>query len=301
MIDKIRILIHGGAGTIHIEEDNKTFIEQNLKSLKKIIENNYKNLLAGAPALQVAEQAVIELEDCEGFNAGRGSVLNSDGVAELDAAIMDGRTHAAGAVAAVQKIKNPITGARVIMEYSQHVMLAGPNADRFCEQHNVVTAPPEYFITLDRLQQLAKARQEGHVQDVDALGTVGAVVRDVRGNLAAATSTGGKANKTPGRVGDTPIIGAGTWADNKTCAVSATGDGEFFIRTAFAHSIAAMLTYKNESIESAAKQMLEEVAILGGEGGCIVIDHLGNYAMPYNTLGMYRGWLDENGNAQSAV
>lgn len=297
----IRLLIHGGAGTVLVTDENRHLILENLEALKHIVELNYQSLLAGASAFDVAEQAVIELENAESFNAGRGAVLNSSGFAELDAAIMDGRTGAAGAIAAVQRVKNPISGARAIISYSQHVMLVGPHADQFCERHHVEMANPDYFITPDRLDQLKKAHRQGHAQDVDSLGTVGAVVRDLRGNLAAATSTGGKTNKTPGRVGDTPIIGAGTWADNKTCAVSATGDGEYFIRTSFAHGIAMLIEHKLATLEEAARQMLQCVADLGGEGGCIAIDYLGNYSLAFNSLGMYRGWVDDKGVAYSSI
>ncbi len=159
----------------------------------------------------------------------------------------------------------------------------------------------QYFITEDRRLQLEKAQREGHVKDIDVLGTVGAVVRDVYGNLATATSTGGKTNKTPGRVGDSPIIGAGTWADNSCCAISATGDGEMFIKSVFAHEVAARVKYKEELLSVACKQILQEVKQLGGEGGCIGIDKDGNIVMEYNTLGMYRGWIDEVGQSFSAI
>lgn len=301
MQNKIRLLIHGGAGTINVTEKNKEFIANNLQELKQIITKNYQALLSGAFALDVAEQAVIALENYEGFNAAHGAVLNNDGRAELDAAIMDGKDRAAGAVAAVQRIKNPISGARAVMEYSQHVMLAGSNADVFCEQRRIEIVDPKYFLTKIREQQLQNAQQEGHAQNIDSLGTVGAVVCDIYGNLAAATSTGGKANKIPGRVGDSPIIGAGTWADNNTCAVSGTGDGEYFIRCTFAHEIVALLEYKNLDLKSACEQALKQVAALGGEGGCIAIDKHGNVAMTFNTMGMYRGWVDNQGVACSAV
>lgn len=301
MKEKIRLLIHGGAGMININDKNQGLIENNLQTLKQIVESNYQALLSGASALEVAEQAVIAMEDYEGFNAGRGAVLNMDGVAELDASIMDGKNQIAGAVAAVQRIKNPISGARAIMQYSPHVILAGPNADIFCEQHRVQMVSGDYFITEDRLNQLHQAQREGHVQDLDSLGTVGAVVRDLHGNLAAATSTGGKTNKTPGRVGDSPIIGAGTWAQNDTCAVSGTGDGEAFIRCAFAQAISARLQYNISDLNSACKFMLKKVAALGGEGGCIAIDKQGDIAMIFNTLGMYRGWIDAHGVANSAI
>lgn len=301
MKDMIRLVIHGGAGNINVSDKDKHVIEKNLKVLKDIVDKNYQLLANGASALEIAEKAVIDLENDEGFNAGRGAVLNSNGVAELDAGIMDGRNRLAGAVAAATQIKNPISGARAIMEYSQHVMLVGNNADIFCEQHRVEIVKNSYFITEHRKKQLAQMRSEGHVLDIDSLGTVGAVVRDFHGNLATATSTGGKANKTPGRVGDSPIFGAGTWADNNTCAISATGDGEMFMRCAFTHAIATRIQFNICDLNTACQEMLDQIASIGGEGGCIAIDKQGNIAMFFNTFGMYRAWIDAQGVAHSAV
>lgn len=298
---KPTLLIHAGAGNIQINSANQEVVTQHLQQLKKIITDNYQMLLSGKTALDVVEQAVMDLENYEGFNAGRGAVLNSDGIAELDAAIMNGANRAAGAVAAVQRVKNPVSGARAVMEYSQHVLLAGNNADRFCERHRLVMAEPDYFITQARKKQLEQAMNQGHVQDLDSLGTVGAVAFDIYGNLAAATSTGGKANKIPGRVGDSPIVGAGTWADNATCAVSGTGDGEIFIRCVFAHQIDVLIRYQEMDLQAACEQALTQVANLNGEGGCIAIDKNGEIAMAFNTAGMYRGWVDKEGTAHTAI
>jgi beta-aspartyl-peptidase (threonine type) len=214
---------------------------------------------------------------------------------------MDGRSRAAGGVAAVMHIKNPISGARAVMEYSQHVLLAGVNAEHFCKKQQIELADHNYFITANRKKQLQQMQAEGHALDLDSLGTVGAVACDSYGNLAAATSTGGKANKIPGRVGDSPIIGAGVWADNKTCAISATGDGEIFIRSVFAHEIAALITYKNLDLKSACEAALQQVAALGGEGGCIAIDKNGEVVMAFNTPGMYRAWINHEGVAEASI
>lgn len=300
-MNKPVIVIHGGAGTIQITKANVALIEQHLQQLKTIINANYQSLLSGKLALDVVEETVIALENYEGFNAGRGSVLNADGVAEMDASIMDGRNRTAGAVAAIMRAKNPISGARAVMEYSEHVLLAGANADKFCQQHAIEMKDTSYFITEHRKKQLQQMQTQGHPLDLDSLGTVGAVACDIYGNLAAATSTGGKANKIPGRVGDSPIIGAGIWADNKTCAVSATGDGEIFIRTLFAHEIAAMMTHKNLDLKNVCDAVLQQVAAFNGEGGCIAIDSQGEIVMAFNTAGMYRAWVDKKGIAHALV
>jgi beta-aspartyl-peptidase (threonine type) len=301
MKENIRLLIHGGAGSIHLAGENKMNSLQNLQGLCDIVKRHYLFLLGGEDAIDIAEQAVIDLENYEGFNAGRGAVLNGDGIAELDASIMDGRHRRAGAIAGVQRVKNPISGARGEMEHSRHVMLAGANADLFCQQHGVETVTPDYFITSARQDQLRQAKQKGHAPDLKSFGTVGAVVCDIRGNLAAATSTGGKTNKVPGRIGDSSIIGAGTWADNNTCAVSATGDGEVLMRSVFAHGIAMMIQLNIADLSTACLQMLNLVAKLGGEGGCIAIDKQGHTVMRFNSSGMYRGWIDKEGKAHSAV
>lgn len=294
------IAIHAGAGTINIREDNQARIQQQLEVLRQVVQQSYAALQNGTTALDVVEQAVMMLEDDEGFNAGRGSVLNAQGVAEMDAAIMDGNRRAGG-LAAVQRAKNPISGARAVMEYSNHVLLAGTNADKFCEERGLEMAEPSYFITSWRKQQWQEMHILGHALNIDALGTVGAVARDKSGHLAAATSTGGKANKIPGRVGDSPILGAGTWADNRTCAISGTGDGDIFMRCVFAHEIHAQMIYQKADLKTACQSALNQVATFGGEGGCIAIDKHGNLVIQFNTTGMFRAWVDGAGEVQAEV
>lgn len=295
------LAIHAGAGNFNIQKTNQTELAQHLKTLQQVVKDGYQALQSGVSALDVVEQAVIALENYPGFNAGRGSVLTSAGTVEMDASIMDGNNRKAGAVAVVKRVKNPVSGARAVMTRSHHVMLVGEGADEFCEQQHLSMEDNEYFIVEARRKQLQQAQTLGQVQDIDALGTVGAVAYDKQGHLAAATSTGGKANQLPGRVGDSPIIGAGVWADNQTCAISGTGDGEIFIRTCFAHNIHSQLLLKNADLKTACEIALKNVAQLNGEGGCIAIDRNGKLIIMFNTSGMFRGWIDEIGVAQAAV
>jgi beta-aspartyl-peptidase (threonine type) len=249
------------------------------------------------------------MEDSPLFNAGKGSVLNHEGFVELDAAIMDGATHRAGAVAAVRRVKNPIDAARAVMERTTHVLLVGAGADAFAEEAGLKLEPPEYFITEERRKQweeviqAEKRRSEAEPGRWKAqMGTVGAVALDRRGNLAAGTSTGGLVGKKVGRVGDSPLIGAGTFADNATCAVSATGHGEFFIRYSVAHDVAAQMEYKKLSLKRAARLVVKEKLVrIGGEGGLIAIDRLGNIAMPFNSEGMYPGSIAVDGQPHIAI
>jgi beta-aspartyl-peptidase (threonine type) len=253
------------------------------------------------------------MEDSPLFNAGKGAVFTSAGTNELDSSIMDGRTLSAGAVAGLKHVKNPISLARMVMEKSPHVMMVGEGAEAFAKQQGVELVPQSYFYTERRWQELQRikdeekqhsnppkksSRVEAPLLGEDGLhGTVGAVALDMAGNLAAGTSTGGMTNKKFGRVGDSPVIGAGTYADNQTCAVSATGDGEFFIRAAVAHDISALVGYKGMSVQDAADRALEKVKKLGGTGGVIVLDREGNFATPFNTAGMYRGHIGPDGKA----
>lgn len=296
-MQKIKFAIHAGAGVINLTDKTPAHLEV----LRTVVQEGYQALANGVEALDVVEQAVNKLENYEGFNAGRGAVLTSAGTVELDAAIMDGKDRQAGALAAVQHVKNPVSGARAVMAYSKHVLMVGKEADQFCKEHQLVMVDADYFITEQRRKQLQQAHDLGHVQDLDALGTVGAVARDIHGHLAAATSTGGKANQLPGRVGDSPIIGAGTWADDNTCAISGTGDGEIFIRCSFAHTIHSYLQHRDSDLKAACQHALMQVAALGGEGGCIAISKEGEVVIMFNTSGMFRGWVDEDGQVHVAV
>jgi beta-aspartyl-peptidase (threonine type) len=245
--------------------------------------------------------AVLVLEDDPLFNAGRGAVLNEAGRHELDASIMEGVTLRAGAVAGTRRIRNPILAARAVMEQLPHVMLVGAGADAFARKQGLKLVKQEYFTTPQRVvsRELAQLRKRGRVggkaSAAEQHGTVGAVALDAMGNLAAATSTGGFTNKMVGRVGDTPIIGAGTYASNATCAVSGTGDGEFFMRAVLAHNVSARMSYLGESLFVAARRALGEVAALGGTGGLIAVDRQGRIALPFNTEGMYRAYVRRGG------
>jgi beta-aspartyl-peptidase (threonine type) len=264
-------------------------------------------LKKGGACLDAVVAAITLLEDSPLFNAGKGAVFTSAGTNELDSSIMEGRTLKAGAVAGVKRIKNPILLARLVMEQSPHVMMTGEGAEAFAVQKGVELVDPKYFYTEERWQQLQRIKEaeknpppkssklEPAPFDEHKFGTVGAVALDQSGNLGAGTSTGGMTNKRFGRIGDSPIIGAGTYADNETCAVSCTGDGEYFIRVAVAHDISAQMRYAGKTVERAAADSLEKVAKIGGTGGLIALDRRGNFAMPFNTSGMYRGWIGANG------
>jgi isoaspartyl peptidase/L-asparaginase-like protein (Ntn-hydrolase superfamily) len=232
--------------------------------------------------------AVVVLEDDPLFNAGRGAVYNAAGKHELDASIMDGATLRAGAVAAVSRIRNPILAARAVMEHSPHVLLVGKGAEALGRARELAFAPSSYFHTAARLEALRRKLRHHH-------GTVGAVALDRDGNLAAATSTGGFTGKLPGRVGDSPIVGAGTWAENATCAVSGTGQGELFMRTALAHDVAARIKYRKQSLHRAATTALTAIARLGGDGGLVAVDRRGNLAMPFNSQAMLRACIGRDG------
>ena len=265
----------------------------------------YEILKRGGSSLDATEAVVRVFEDDPNFNAGRGSVFTSIGTNELDAAVMDGKTLRAGAVACLEHIKNPISLARLVMEKSGHVMMAGEGAEAFGKKNGADFVEQKYFYTKERwdaLEKVKAAEKSGGsggkkfiISDQDRHGTVGAVALDKNGNLAAATSTGGTTNKRAGRVGDSPVIGAGTYANNATCAVSATGDGEYFIRATVGHDISALMEYRGMSLKEAAQAVLDKVAKLGGTGGLIAIDRQGNIVLPFNTSGMYRGYVDPNG------
>ena len=263
------------------------------KGLARALEAGHAVLVKGGTSLDAVCAAVVEMEDDALFNAGRGACYNTDEKHELDAAVMDGATRRAGAVGAVMRIKNPVLAARAVMEKSRHVLLIGAGAERFAKAHGVKLVAPSYFDTRSRLLALRRKVQGHH-------GTVGAVALDAEGHLAAATSTGGYTGKLPGRVGDTPVIGAGTYAD-ELCAVSGTGLGEAFIRTVLAHDIAARLRYAGENLSTASAAALARILQLGGDGGLIALDRRGNIAMPFNSEGMYRGAIDKRGGRTIAI
>ena len=305
----IRLAIHGGAGVIERENMGAEAETRYRDALKDITSSTLALLQGGASAMDAVEHAVRMLENCPLFNAGFGGVLNADGEVEMDAAIMDGTDRSCGAVAAVRNVRHPISVARAVADRTEHVMLAGDAAWRFAATDQQELCQPGDLVTDDRRMQLASARRSGRVSlDHDEatavqnkMGTVGAVARDDRGRLAAATSTGGMTNKLPGRVGDSPLIGAGTWADNETCAVSGTGHGEFFIRVAVAYDLHARITYGHEPLRTASAASLERVAKMGGSGGLIAIDQSGKVELAFNSPGMYRGWVDDSGMVRVAI
>ncbi|MDZ4824644.1 MAG: isoaspartyl peptidase/L-asparaginase [Flavobacteriales bacterium] len=292
---KFTIAIHGGAGTISRTSMTPGKETEYTNALHEALNIGYAVLERGGASLDAVESAVMSLENCPLFNAGRGSVFTHEGHHEMDASIMGGDTLAAGAVAIVRSVQNPISLARAVMEHSEHVMLCGEGAEVFARKQNLSFQPKSYFNTEHRHQQLLKAKEENTIQldhsGEKKFGTVGAVALDANGNLAAATSTGGMTNKQWGRIGDTPIIGAGTYANNKTCAVSCTGHGEFFIRAVVAYDVSCLMEYGGMSLQEASQLVINEKLVkLGGEGGFIAIDASGNICLPFNSEGMYRGW-----------
>ncbi|PIE77626.1 MAG: beta-aspartyl-peptidase [Candidatus Delongbacteria bacterium] len=291
-MDKLVLLIHGGAGNIKKSDSEEKF-KRHLKGLKASLEAGRKILEEGGTALDAVIASVKVMEDDPSFNAGKGSVFTHNEKNEMDAAVMDGKTLNNGAVSGVSNVKNPILLAKKVLEYKDHSFLANEGALEFAKENGLDIVDNEYFKTEVRYNQLLKARGEkkialDHDIDEEKYGTVGAVALDSHGNLAAATSTGGITNKRYGRVGDTPIIGSGTYADNETCAVSCTGIGEQFIKFNVAYDIAARIKYKGESVEKASLENIEN-RLNKDDGGLIVVDKYGNYSLPFNSNGMYRG------------
>jgi beta-aspartyl-peptidase (threonine type) len=303
--ENVRIVIHGGAGTIERGKITPEKESEYRAGLERALTAGYEILKRGGSGLDATEAAVRVLEDDPHFNAGKGSVFTSAGTNEMDASIMDGKTLKAGAVAGVKHVKNPIGLARLVMEKSPHVMLDCAGAEAFAKENGVELVDEKYFFTQERwdaLQKIKEAEKHGGVggknffiSEHDRHGTVGAVALDKNGDLAAATSTGGTTNKLPGRIGDTPVIGAGTYANNQTCAVSCTGDGEYFIRVGAAHEVSTLMQYRGMKLQAAAQMALDAVKKLGGSGGLIATDRNGEVALPFNTNGMYRGYVDPNG------
>jgi beta-aspartyl-peptidase (threonine type) len=324
---KMALAVHGGAGTIlkslmtpELEDEYRGGLEEALKRGWDVLEK-------GGSALDCVEAAVCSLEDFPLFNAGRGSVFTHEGKIEMDASIMDGRSMRAGAVGFVKNVKNPIRLARLVMDKTEHVFLAGAGANQFAQDMNVEMADDAYFFTELRYEQLLKAREHGvvvldHVPEEQIIlegldgvgapdqrtirepkpvGTVGAVACDGEGNIAASTSTGGMTNKKFGRVGDTPLIGSGTFAENATCAVSCTGHGEYFMIGVAAYDVAARMKYQGVDLSTAARETIEHLTALGGEGGLIAVDALGNVALPFNSEGMYRGYISTDNAAVTFI
>jgi len=289
----IAIAIHGGAGALPRRKMTPAASARYKAGLARALGAGYEVLKAGGKSLDAVCAAVVALEDSPLFNAGRGACYNSDEKHELDASVMDGATLRAGAVAAVSRIRNPVLAARAVMEKSRHVLLVGRGAERFARQQGLALVDESYFHTRSRLTALRK-RIEGHH------GTVGAVALDANGNLAAATSTGGYTGKLPGRVGDSPIIGAGNYADD-ACAVSGTGIGEAFIRGVLAYDVAARMHYRGESLPAAARAAMKKLAGLKADGGLIAVDRRGNIAMPFISEGMYRAAIDPRGRRTIAI
>lgn len=314
------LVIHGGAGTIlkknMTPEKEKAYRDK----LTEALQTGYDILKNGGTSEDAVQATIMVMEDSPLFNAGKGSVYTNNETNEMDAAIMDGKTLKAGAVAGVRTIKNPITAARMVKDQSEHVMLMGEGAEEFASKNGIIIVDTSYFFDQNRLNQLRELKEkekavldhdgdQGSIQpdsseiefNVDMnpdkkFGTVGAVALDKNGNLAAGTSTGGMTNKKYGRVGDAPIIGAGTYANNKTCAVSCTGHGEYFIRNVVAYDVSAMMEYKNISLEQAANEIVnEKLEKQDGRGGLIAVDSNGNITMPFNTPGMYRGYVKADG------
>lgn len=306
------IVIHGGAGTITKASMTPEKEQAYQQGLNQALDVGYAILQRGGTALDAVEEAVKIMEDNPLFNAGKGAVFTNEGKNELDASIMDGKTLKAGAVAGVTTIRNPITAARAVMEKSEHVLMVREGAEKFAAGNGCAVVRSSYFHTKDRWEGLQKAKRadslknlkqspgKSHLRQPDnpdkKYGTVGAVALDRHGNLAAATSTGGMTNKKFGRVGDSPVIGAGTYANNKTCAVSCTGWGEYFIRLVMAKTISDRMELAKESLQEASEEMImKQLPELGGDGGMIGVDKEGNVTMVFNTSGMYRGFRKSNG------
>lgn len=316
--NKYILVIHGGAGTITRANMSAEKEVAYRAALTLALQKGYDALKAGKTSLDAVEAAIHVMEDSPLFNAGKGAVFTHDGRNEMDASLMDGKTLMAGAVAGVTTIKNPISAARAVMEKSEHVMMVGPGAEAFAKQAGLEIVDPSYFYTKERWDGLQKAIKEdstkavldhgskksmklGTINKDYKFGTVGAVALDQAGNLAAGTSTGGMTNKKYGRVGDSPIIGAGTYANNETAGISCTGWGEFYIRNVVAHDISAMMEYKQLSVADAAKAVLDKVGKMGGDGGLIALDKKGHVTMPFNTEGMYRGTVTADGKIEVLI
>lgn len=308
------VAVHGGAGTMPKKQMSPEIEKASNDALRNALESAYRILSAGGNAVDAVEAAVMVLENFEGFNAGRGSVFTNKGVHEMDAGIMDGKSLLSGAVAGIQHVKNPVSLAKKVMLESEHALLLGDGAEEFARIHKLEFADDSYFFTQLRYDQYIKAKnnhiimldhddeKDGGLHKDKKYGTVGAVALDGGGNLAAATSTGGMTNKLFGRVGDAPLIGAGTYANNNTCAVSCTGHGEYFIQYVVAYDISCLMEYKHYSLQQACDHViLDKLKKAGGEGGLIAVDTQGNICLPFNTPGMYRGYMKNTEDILTAI
>src|ERR1051326_1331399 len=322
-MENFALVIHGGAGTILKDSLSPELEKQYKDKLNEALNAGYEVLAKGGTSMDAVIASIKVMEDSPLFNAGKGSVFANDGTNSMDASVMDGKTGMAGAVAGVHTIKNPIEAARAVMEKSPHVMLSGDGADKFAKEQGLKIEDPKYFYDEKRWKQFQQIKKQdeikldhnskdtsGYVHPKDAefanpdkkFGTVGCVALDKYGNLAAGTSTGGMTNKKWGRVGDSPIIGAGTYANNKTCAVSCTGHGEYFIRNVVAYDVSALMEYKGMTLEQAANQVvMKKLKEQGGEGGLVAIDAKGNIIMPFNTAGMYRAYKKNDGKSDVKI
>jgi beta-aspartyl-peptidase (threonine type) len=326
---KIAIAVHGGAGTTRRSAMTPELEREYRLGLEAALRTGWEILRKGGRSIDSVEAAVCSLEDFPLFNAGRGSVFTHEGRNEMDASVMDGKSMRAGAVAFVVNVKNPVKLARLVMDRTEHVLLGGAGANQFAVEMGIEMADDAYFFTDHRYEQLLKAREQGVIEldhtsgereildethdqallsdptsrtsDAKPLGTVGAVACDSNGDIAAATSTGGMTNKKFGRIGDTPLIGAGTYADNNTCAVSGTGHGEFFMQGVTAYDVAARMKYQEIGLKDAARETIEYLTRIGGEGGLIAVDAQGNITMPFNSEGMYRGFVNSDGEFFTAI
>ena len=300
--EKYAIVIHGGAGVMSKSAMNEEQQEAYKSKLNEALILGQKLLKEGNTATDVVVRVVEVLENSPLFNAGKGAVFTHDGINELDASIMEGKTLNAGAVAGVRDVKNPIKAAREVMENSAHVLLSGEGASEFAKEQGLEIVKNKYFFTESRYQSLKRLqKRERERTEKDNTGTVGCAVLDTYGNICAGTSTGGMTNKKYGRIGDSPVIGAGTYANNKTCAVSCTGHGEYYIRLGFARDISALMEYQNMSLEEACAEEIRKLGELGGTGGVIGIDSEGNVAMKFNTSGMFRGYITSSGKKEIAI
>ena len=312
--NQIAIAIHGGAGTILKSNMTPELEKQYHEKMQEALKAGYKVLQDGGSSVEAVQAAIIIMEDSPLFNAGKGAVFTHQKTNELDASIMEGKTLNAGAIAGVKTVKNPIKLAAAVMDQSVHVMMTGEGAETFAKQVGMEFVSPDYFHTERRYKQIEKVLNESKGKktaqveneqvwpDDKKFGTVGAVALDKEGNLAAATSTGGMTNKQYGRVGDAPIIGAGTYADNNACAISATGHGEYFIRAAVAHDICARVLYKGISLQKASDEVIQEkLVVMKGEGGIVGLSPKGEPVFSFNSAGMYRGYIDTNGKIYTGI